>query len=401
MKKSTKKRNVIIISVISAVFIMGIIAGSVFAVLENSYSLSTGTVLKSDNGTVFLIKDNSPVRLGDYTEKGKLLKGLETGDKVLVLHDGIAESYPASTSVYFVIKTGDGGEGSISKEVMSSLSELGWIKGDEITLTSDVPFEAEYIRTGTPEKETSGTTVTVINSLPELQLYINENKDTLSLTDEFIGQSEKYNDDFFIEKSIILLFVTEGSGSVSHKIDFVKKAGDERLEVSLSREVPEVGTCDMAYHHIIIEVKKEELAERDILILDGKTVSEPSGEVSVSTGKEGMSLLIPGNWSYRKEESEILPLSIEIYNENEPDKIITAEFTGAFGVCGTGLRTENIKIGEYEAVKGIYDGNPVWDFISIDLGEEYVVFYNHSDGSWWSEYGDEAMEILGTLKINK
>lgn len=395
-----KKRNIIIVTVISAVFITGIIAGSVFAMLESSFSLSTGTVLKSDNGTVFLVKGNSPVRLGDYTEEGKLLAGLETGDKVLVLHDGIAESYPASTSARFVIKTGGGGEGNIPEEVVSSLSELGWIKGDETVVSEDAPFEAEYVRTGTPVKETAATTVTVINSLPELQLYINENEEALSLTDEFLEKTEEYDNEYFIENSVILLFVTEGSGSVSHKIASVKKTGNERLEISLLREVPEVGTCDMAYHHIMIEVKKEDLGERDILLLDGKTVREISEEVRVSTGKEGMSLIIPEDWGYRKEESEILPLSIEIYNKNEPDKTITAEFTGAFGVCGTGLRTEDIKIGEYEAVKGIYDGNPVWDFISIDLGEEYVVFYNHSDGIWWQEYGDEAMKILDTLKIN-
>lgn len=395
-----KKRNIIIVSVISAVFIVGIIAGSVFAMLESSFSFSTGTVLKSDNGTVFLIKNNSPVRLGDYTEEGKLLAGLETGDKILVLHDGIAESYPASTSARFVIKTGDGGEGSIPEEVVSSLSELGWISDDKTAVSEDVPFEAEYIRTGTPGKGTTGTTVTVMNSLPELQLYIRENKEALSLTDEFLGKTQKYDDEFFVKNSLILLFVTEGSGSVSHRIESVKKTGDKKLEVTLLREVPEAGTCDMAYHHIIAEVKKEDLGERDIL-LDGITEQEAYEEVSVSTGKEGMSFIIPDSWGCRKEESEILPLSIELYNKNEPDKIITAEFTGAFGVCGTGLRTESIKVGGYDAVKGIYDGNPVWDFISIDLGEDYVVFYNHSDSIWWQEYGDDAMEILDTLKINR
>ena len=395
-----KKRNIIIVSVISAVFIVGIIAGSVFAMLESSFSFSTGTVLKSDNGTVFLIKNNSPVRLGDYTEDGKLLAGLETGDKILVLHDGIAESYPASTSARFVIKTGDGGEGSIPEEVVSSLSELGWISDDKTAVSEDVPFEAEYIRTGTPGKQTLGTTVTVMNSLPELQLYIRENKEALSLTEEFLNKAQEYDYEFFVENSLILIFVTEVSGSVSHRIESVKKTGDERLNVSLVREVPEVGTCDMAYHHIIAEVKKEDLGERDIL-LDGITEQEAYEEVSVSTGKEGMSFIIPDSWGCRKEESEILPLTIELYNKNAPDKVITAEFTGAFGVCGTGLRTESIKVGGYDAVKGIYDGNPVWDFISIDLGEDYVVFYNHSDGIWWQEYGDEAMEILDTLKINR
>ena len=395
-----KKRNIIIVSVISAVFIIGIVMGSVFAMLESSFSFSTGTVLKSDNGTVFLIKGNSPVRLGDYTEEGKLLTDLETGDKVLVFHDGIAESYPASTSARFVIKTGDGGEESIPEEVVSSLSELGWISDDKTAVSEDVPFEAEYIRTGTPGKGTTGTTVTVMNSLPELQLYIRENKEALSLTEEFLNKAQEYDYEFFVENSLILLFVTEGSGSVSHRIESVKKTGDERLKVSLVREVPEVGTCDMAYHHIIAEVKKEDLGERDIL-LDGITEQEAYEEVSVSTGKEGMSFIIPDSWDCRKEESEILPLTIELYNKNAPDKVITAEFTGAFGVCGTGLRTESIKVGGYDAVKGIYDGNPVWDFISIDLGEDYVVFYNHSDGIWWQKYGDEAMEILDTLKINR
>ena len=48
---------------------------------------------------------------------------------------------------------------------------------------------------------------------------------------------------------------------------------------------------------------------------------------------------------------------------------------------------------------GTYDSNTVWDFISIkDTFGDYAIL-NEGGKHWWSEYGDEAMQILETLKV--
>ena len=125
-----KKKLIITIAVIVALIISGITAG---VILSNSlsFSIGTGVVLKSENGTCFLIKNNSPVRLCDYSEKGDRFEDLSDGDKVLVFHNSIAESYPASTLAYCAIKLQDGTIEDVPEAVITSLTQLGWFGSAE------------------------------------------------------------------------------------------------------------------------------------------------------------------------------------------------------------------------------------------------------------------------------
>ena len=135
-----KKKTIITVAVILAVFILGISAGAL--VINSGLGISTGQVLITGNGTCFLIRDNTPIRLSDYSESRNILPELENGDRVLVIHGAIAESYPASTLCMRCIKTGDGSISDIPEEVISSLTELGWLGSDapESTLVfSDKP----------------------------------------------------------------------------------------------------------------------------------------------------------------------------------------------------------------------------------------------------------------------
>ena len=71
----------------------------------------------------------------------------------------------------------------------------------------------------------------------------------------------------------------------------------------------------------------------------------------------------------------------------------------AFGVCGTGLEEKEITVGKYKAWQGTYDNKKVWDFISFRGMLGSYVAMNEGADKWWSQYGDEAMEILSTVKI--
>ena len=56
-------------------------------------------------------------------------------------------------------------------------------------------------------------------------------------------------------------------------------------------------------------------------------------------------------------------------------------------------------LGRYEAWVGTYDNNTVWDFISLQgLPGDYAIL-NEGGEKWWSEYGEDAMQILATLKV--
>ena len=102
---------------------------------------TVGRCLIADNGSVILIAGTESIVLCAKNPDSPMLKNLQTGDKILVFHDGVRESYPAQTLAYFVVKLGSGTEADIPASVISQLAELGWISmenGYAIT-------EAEFI----------------------------------------------------------------------------------------------------------------------------------------------------------------------------------------------------------------------------------------------------------------
>ena len=89
--------------------------------------ISTGVCLVTDRGDCIIVLDDSPVVMGNQTGGEDAFDGLETGDRLWILHDGIQESYPGQTGVYLFLRRGEGGMTDIPIPVLDSLRELGWI----------------------------------------------------------------------------------------------------------------------------------------------------------------------------------------------------------------------------------------------------------------------------------
>ena len=108
-----------------------LLAGAVlWGASRRSLSLSVGHCLVGDNGSCMLVVDNSPIQLSDRTKNVPLPGGLSTGDKILVLHDGVAESYPARTGTQSVNSASStcGCAARRSAEKQTSISDvLRWI----------------------------------------------------------------------------------------------------------------------------------------------------------------------------------------------------------------------------------------------------------------------------------
>ena len=85
-----------------------------------------GVCLVADNGSVLLIAKDEPIVLHDRSGNG-LLEGIQTGDRVRVLHDGIAESFPAQAGIYKLVKTGEGSIDDIFPQTLDLLRQLGWL----------------------------------------------------------------------------------------------------------------------------------------------------------------------------------------------------------------------------------------------------------------------------------
>ncbi len=130
-----------------------------------------------------------------------------------------------------------------------------------------VPFKAQCIRTGGYYEDTFPKTQW-ITSEDELWQYIRDNNDKYQLDlsgirTEFMTAIMGYDEAFFAEKNLIFVVVEEGSGSIRHEVEDVKLLPSAMDRVShllqpvIRRIVPEVGTCDMAQWHILIEVDKQ------------------------------------------------------------------------------------------------------------------------------------------------
>lgn len=111
--------------IIVAVFVLAITG--IIIMINKGYGISTGQYLEAKKGQDLLIRDDSPIVMSNKTEK-ELFDDLDIGDMILVIHDGIAETYPGRTGVYAIFKLSNGAIDDIPKNVVNQLIELGWLE---------------------------------------------------------------------------------------------------------------------------------------------------------------------------------------------------------------------------------------------------------------------------------
>ena len=279
--------------------------------------------------------------------------------------------------------------------------------------TKECDFSAQYIRNDGYHDDVRYPVVTVIHSVDELNAYYEANKDKYSLerrtgdissdsTVGFLDACDKYTEEYFKNRMLLMILLEEGSGSVRHKVERVAN-GVDGITVDITTIVPEAGTDDMAEWHILIEPEAGVFVEDedDITIyIDGRDATEKITEVYYEKGYANIALTLKEGWEYDiVDEPDTNEFAVNIYPEGQKDNKLRIAYFNGFGVCGTGLKQEEIKLGEYAAWMGTYDNNKVWDFISIkDTFGDYAII-NEGGKKWWSEYGDDAMQILATLKV--
>ncbi len=95
--------------------------------------------------------------------------------------------------------------------------------------------------------------VRIINSRQEYNKMLSSVQGLEGSGTEAAALSKKYTDEFFKNASLVAVLTREGSGSVSYKWASVYPSEGE---VHICRDVPAVGTCDMAYWIVIKEVEK-------------------------------------------------------------------------------------------------------------------------------------------------
>lgn len=114
---------------------------------------------------------------------------------------------------------------------------------------------------------------------------------------------------------------------------------------------------------------------------------------------------LPEDWDWSCVQTEDVPVScitIAIWPKAEGDangsvSIIYAE---GFGVCGTGLVSEEVTFNGLDAWRGTYDDHSYWDFISLKEPYRGCAIINNAGGSWFEKYRDEISRILATVTFH-
>jgi len=394
-----------------------IIPIAIFAMIiaAAAFILSRGTVgycIVTDNGSRIIVMDNSPVALINRTLNKNALYKYDTGDKLLILHSAVRESYPGSTDVYFCMKIDEGSAKDIPEDVFVGLYELNRLSGtylEEIGITPpeiaedtspkedisyDAPsyaFTAQYVRTDAVGESDDFPAVIVLDTFDELNGYIEDNRELFDLDSEFIAAVARYDEGYFLRQNLVLIRLEEPSGSIRHELTDVRR--NHQWQLSIDRVTPEVQTDDMAQWHIILEVQMGKVIDKD----DGiNLVFNSYTPVSFSHGPYIMPLDIPEGWEF-EEDADDYRQGIRFRPKGETEGWVGLYYhSGGFGVCGTGLDEHELRLTNgFKGRAGFYDGSDSWNYITIDGYDNYV--FINDGAAWLREYRDEVFGIIASV----
>lgn len=238
-----KKKILVIISVIVCVVAIG-----VFVLAGKNISPSVGQYLRADNSDMIIL-DNSPIVMS--TRNDNMFGKYENGDKILVFHDGINESYPGSTGVYLSVKLADGHISHISETVLRQLYELGWISSENLLVSeneyhsalfdmkhasSHSTFDTEKIKLAADNAEFMDDESVYHFPVFKFDTYesfrdfldnYDKNFDSgYSDAEDFREKLKDLNEEYFNENSVIIIPYYTGSSNTSYDVESVYSDGE-------------------------------------------------------------------------------------------------------------------------------------------------------------------------------
>ncbi len=279
-----KRKWILPVCIVGGVIAVGILVLVIAAgyMISRGYGMTKGNLHVRED-TVYLIEEgDSAIVLSDRSKGQNMFEGLENGDEVLVFHDGVEETYPARTGVYYVLRLAKGDKNFQPDNEVLGIFQINPDEENPLERMETYSFEAQYIRTDAYCEGPPYPDAWIIRSVEELQTYYEKNKEMFDLerrenplsdsTIGFLDACEKYDAAFFEKQALLMVICEEGSGSIRHKVDSVGTV-DSNLTVNIERLVPEAGTDDMAEWHIFIELPAEvkDFSREDVMIfIDGE-----------------------------------------------------------------------------------------------------------------------------------
>lgn len=290
-----KKKILVIVCVIVCIIAIG-----VFVLAGKGISTSVGLFLRTDNSDM-LILDNSPIVMSVRTDNHDMFEKYESGDKIFVLHDGIQETYPGGTGVYFSVKLADGHMSDISETVLRQLYELGWTSApvrfdteqeSEPAIYSPDLFDIAYVSSYSMfndekiknecinadkmnDDDNYHLPVFRFDTQDDLTAFVDSFDEKFdsghSDSDDFREKLKDYNDDFFKEKMLFVVYFEPRVSNSGYELYGTYTDGEIfRLEYSLTKSENNVSLAVSTSRISIIGVEKDfvgDCSEFDAVIL--------------------------------------------------------------------------------------------------------------------------------------
>ena len=249
-----------------------------------SLGFSSGRCLMAENGSVLLVTEQGePIVLSNTREKAGLFDGLSSGDKILVLHDGVQETYPARTGAYALWKTAEGEPSDIPADTLRQLQEPGWHFASGAVLSGRLevsPLSTVwanwtdanllYMSCLNAEKMSISSVqhlpIFKLESLEELHSFQSRFSGVLTFDqgwDEvpsFREATAGMDETFFAENTLFLVYVTAGSCSDRFGVESLS-LDDTSLCIRVHKTLdPEVGDCARAGWLLPVALSKSQCA---------------------------------------------------------------------------------------------------------------------------------------------
>ena len=240
--------------------------------------ISYGIYLEARNNTPMMIVENSPMKMSRRSDRD-IFDGLESGDRILVIHSAIAESYPGQTGAYAVIKLWGGDASDISSDVIENLMSMGWItEGFEVEFTKpqgDFPIftayagwsesDEIYTRALNTEKMAQSSQkhlpIYRLDTLADVEAFRNTFENDLAFEygfDEiksFNDTVETFADETYLKAySLIVVYVQANSGTYRYGVESIFCDGENFTVEVEELKHPEAVTADLAGWFIVIVV---------------------------------------------------------------------------------------------------------------------------------------------------
>ena len=248
------------------------------------YGTTVGYYLEAKGGIAMIIDGKSPITMSSRSDRD-IFKRLESGDKILIFHDAVAESYPGRTRVHAVIKLKNGDKSDLPSDVIGSLMKMGWIDGGyeaaftepedafpiHVAYAGWAENDEIYTRALNTQKMTQSSQkhlpIYRLDTLADVEAFRSTFENYLAFEygfDEvksFNDTVEMFADETYLEAySLMVVYVQANSGTYRYGVESIFCDG-ESFTVSVEElKHPTEVTTDLAGWYIIVVVPDSMIA---------------------------------------------------------------------------------------------------------------------------------------------